>query len=92
MKRPPPLTTAQKARIKRLAKANSRAQIATKMGLPLSRIRRFCLAHDITTRTPVHAPLEGVNVRNWVLKLGTVQAVADKFNVSRQAVYLRINE
>ena len=91
MKRPPPLTTAQKARLKRLAKCNSRPEIARKMNLPLSRVRRFCIANGIETKSAIHAPLEGIDLESLVLKLGSVQAVADKFNVSRQAVYLRIN-
>tara|TARA_R110002126_G_scaffold291760_1_gene457065 strand:- start:43578 stop:43856 length:279 start_codon:yes stop_codon:yes gene_type:complete len=92
MKRPSPLTTEQKARLKRLAKSNSKPEIARKMKLPLSRVRRFCIANDITTKSALHAPLEGVNLEALVLKLGTVQAVADKFGVSRQAIYLRIQQ
>jgi DNA invertase Pin-like site-specific DNA recombinase len=92
MRRPPPLTPAQRDRVKRLAKTNSKPQIARKMKLPLSRVRRFCIANDIETKSALHAPLEGINLAALVLKLGTVQAVADKFGVSRQAVYLRLEQ
>lgn len=77
-------------RIKKMAPFNSKPEIARRMKLPLSRVRRFCIANGIETKAARHAPLEDVDLAAMLLKLGSVQAVADELGVTRQAVYLRL--
>lgn len=92
LSRPEPLTNRQKSRIRLLAKNHTKPQIAERIGAPLSQVTRFCTNHEIRTKPARYSPLEGLDLETLVLEHGSVQKVADKFGVSRSAVYQRLEQ
>jgi len=92
-KHPPPLTKTQRRRIKQLAARNTAPVIAERLGLPVSRVRRFCVKAGIAPKRATHAPLGDIkSIEAEIIKFGSVQAVADHYSVTRQAVHWRLNQ
>lgn len=86
------LTDRQKQRIRKLVDEEfTIPEIASRMQIRQSRIYRFCQKEQLDVRLSYNQlPEDDEVIIAMVSKLRSVEAVADKFKVTRQAVYSRI--
>lgn len=92
MTRAPELTATEKSRAVRLAPNWTAAEIAERLDKPVSQIRRYLKKVGITPKRGHHAPLAGVDLEAEIAEEGSVQAVADYYGVTRQAIYDRLKK
>lgn len=90
-KQPEPLSANDRRAIILRAKGGQTApQIADALGLPVSRVRRHLHRVGVPVKPAWFSPLADVDLVAEVRKLGSVQLVADKYGVTRQAVHRRL--
>jgi len=84
----------QQARIRRLIRAGRTVpQIAKVMDIGQQRIYRFCKKHEIEiVRATGRLPKDIEVIWDDIEKMGTVEAVATHYGVTRQAVYYRLDQ
>lgn len=74
-----------------LASRLSVAEIAADVGLSQRRVRTRLGQLGIRAQPGMRAPLADVDVAGELRELGSVEAVAARYRVSRQAVYWRLS-
>ena len=86
------LTAEEKARIKRLAPKYTVPEIAGRMGITQQRIYRYCRLNNVAIKTVSPLPTDTDEIRRLLVELGTVEAVANHYGVTRQAIYYRLKD
>lgn len=86
------MTPQEKARVRRLAPKFTIPEIAAKMGVAQQRIYRFCRLEGVPIKPVRKLPTDTDEIRKALVRLESVEAVANHYGVTRQAIYYRLKE